>query len=318
MNARWQVSRPSSGTCRVSRLPGSRPARCGSSRAVERSSAAANSPNARLSTMGGFTPFATRMYGLAPGRSTRRGSPAGTMRRTSRASSPAPGSPRTNAHACRSSTMPRRAPVFRDTSISAQPISSSGTTAPTVTVAPPNSSVPPTPSRRSAALLVPSTARPRESASIAVRAHAPGQERRQLSRRGREGVDRDRVRRTGVVDDAADGIASAREPPRVAREDHRVRDAGQTPHSLAESQRQAARGPGERVGRRLDERRPGGGRRRHGHGRCEPSLGEGEGGRGEHGDHEQKATRRRGAGCISRLGVRPDSAGTRSGCRRAR
>src|SRR5512141_1133455 len=74
----------------------------------------------------------------------------------------------------RSSTMPIRAPSVRDTSISLQPATSSGTIAPTVTEPVARSIVPPTSIRRNAALEEPSTAVPSFNARVTVSRYAAG------------------------------------------------------------------------------------------------------------------------------------------------
>ena len=88
MKRRWHVSLPSSGTERVTRFASIQAGSMRKEAGFAGSSAAANSPNARFSTTGGFTPFATRMYGLSPGPSTRSGSFAGTNGRISRSKAP--------------------------------------------------------------------------------------------------------------------------------------------------------------------------------------------------------------------------------------
>jgi hypothetical protein len=96
MNRRWHVSRPSSGTVRVTRLR----AQTGSTRknaGSARSRAAENSPNTCFSTTGGSTPLATRMYGVPPGRSTRIGTVEGTSGRSMRSNADGPGLPMGNA-----------------------------------------------------------------------------------------------------------------------------------------------------------------------------------------------------------------------------
>jgi hypothetical protein len=61
MNNRWQVSFPSSGTERVARFSSIQAGSIRNDAGSSGSRAAANSPNVCFSTMGGFTPLATRM-----------------------------------------------------------------------------------------------------------------------------------------------------------------------------------------------------------------------------------------------------------------